>query len=396
MPEDSKHELTNEVRRALDRSFRTKGAADERNINLLAHKRREGGLFSFLKRTDPRHVEAFTRELAILLGSGVDLLSGIQLLAGRAEEQDFKKVLAGIGAMVEEGSSFWAALSKYQHTFPAIYVSSVRAGESSGRLEFALEELCRFYEFEISAKKKIKTIVTYPVAVLILAVIVVIILSATILPVFSEMLAELGAETPFILNILYGVGGVIMGYWYVLVLLLAFMLFLPKLLRSFAAGEMLLDRARLKIPLFGRIFLRINISRFSRNLAILLASGVRITEALDTCAGTAGNGVVAEKLYNLREGIEKGESIESILKEPGVFPPLLVDMLVVGEHSGELEMVLNRVADVYEREAENSITTFASILEPALILSMGILVAFVFIALFLPYINLLTAMGGGF
>lgn len=395
MPEESKRELTDEVRRALNKSFAARSAEAGKGNSGLEPEKKGSSFLAFLNRTDPRLVESFTRELGILIGSGVDLLSGLKLLSGREGDPDFRKVLAGVAAMVEQGSSFWQALSKFPHTFPRIYINSVKAGESSGRLEFALEEISKYYEFEISAKKKLKTVITYPVAVLILAIIVVLVLSATVLPVFRDMLADLDAETPFIINLLYSVGGFFTGYWYALVVFLGFLLVLPAILRHVPGGGILLDRIKLKLPVFGKIFLRITISRFSRNLSILLASGVRITEALDTCAETAGNSVVADKLYVMKDGIEKGESIAQILEEPGVFPPLLVDMLVVGEQSGELETVLNRVADVYGREAEDTITTFASILEPALILCMGLLVAFVFTSLFLPYINILTAMGNG-
>lgn len=394
MPEDSKRELTDEVRRAINRSFSSKGF-DYRAEKAPARPKGPGfSLAGLFRKTDPRLIESFTRELSILLGSGVDLLGGIRLLAGRAGSPDFAKILKNIADSVEQGSSFWQALSRFPHSFPRIYVSSIMAGESSGRLEYALEELCRFYEFEIMARKKIKTILTYPAVVMTLAVIVLIILSVTILPVFKEMLGEIGAETPVVINIIYSTGAFFAGYWPVLAVVLVFILLLPSILRLFRGGEILLDRFILKLPVFGKIFLRIIISRFSRNLAILLSSGVRITEALDTCAETSGNSVVAEKLREIRNGIEKGESIESILNEPGVFPPLLVDMLVVGEQSGELEMVLNRVADVYGREAEDTISSFAAIMEPALILCMGALVAFVFTSLFLPYLDILTAMGG--
>lgn len=394
MPEDSKKELTEELRRAIDRSFGAKeppagGQAPPAGAGKggRVYGRFSGGV-------DEKRIEAFSRELSILLGSGVDLLGGLKLLAGRESDPALRKVLGRVASLVEQGSSLWQALSKFPRVFPSIYISSIKAGETSGRLEFALDELCRFYEFEMSAKKKLKTVLTYPAAVLVLSVIVLIVLSATILPVFREMLSELGAETPAVINMLYVVGGFITGYWAALILLVVFLLVLPKLLRIFPGGAMLMDRFKLRIPFFGRFVLRIIISRFSRNLAILLSSGVKITEALDTSAETTGNMIVAGKLRELRAGIEAGESLESVLREPGVFPPLLVDMLVVGEQSGELEAVLNRVADVYSREAEDSITAFASVLEPGLILFMGVIVAFVFVSLFLPYVEIIAAMGG--
>ncbi len=392
MPNEDRKDFSFQLRRALDRSLNSGDAVPGDKPGQGEYSRSR---FSFLKKTDPRRIEAFTRELSILLSSGIDLLSSIKLLAGRAGDPDFKKVLATIARRVERGSSFWGALSGFGRYFPKIYISSIKAGESSGKLEFALDELSRFYEFEIQTRKKIKTVAAYPVLVLILSAAVVIILSLTVLPVFSDMIAELGAETPAVVGFLAVVGGFVRSYWFVIVILVLFFIFLPSILKLFPAGAVLCDRFKLKTPVFGRIFLSISISRFSRNLAIMLASGVRITEAFDACAEGSGNSVIRGKLYGISESIEKGGSIESILSDPGIFPPLLVDMLVVGEKSGELEKVLNRVADVYGREAEDSISTFAAVLEPALILCMGILVAFVFASLFLPYISIISAMGSG-
>jgi type IV pilus assembly protein PilC len=395
MPEEKNH-FRDEVHKAIKRSFRGAGEKLEsvaQGKEFVSEKK--SNIAGFLKGVNPRRVESFTRELGILLGSGVSLLNALKLLAGRESNYEFKNVLIKVYVQVENGSSLWAAISKFPHVFPSIYANSVKAGESSGRLENALEELSKFYEFEISARKKIKNVAFYPTLVIVLAVIVVIILSVTIFPVFKEMLAELGTETPAVINIINGIGTFITGYWFAIILFIALLFVLPVILRQVPGGDMLIDRIKLKIPIFGKISLKIIVSRFSRNLAILLSSGVKITDAFDACAKTAGNSVVAEKLIKIKQGIEKGESLESLLKNPGVLPHLLVDLLVVGEQSGELEKVLNRAADVYSIEADDSISSLASIMEPVLILGMGVLVAFVFLSLFIPYINILKSAGAG-
>ena len=256
-----------------------------------------------------------------------------------------------------------------------------------------LEVLANFYETEYSLRRKLHGVLLYPVVVLAMAFIVIIILSATVMPVFVDLFKEVKTDLPLLTRILIGTADFIHHFWYLPMIVVALLGVGYWLLKQTVGGKLLADRLRLKIPVFGPLYLKMLISRFTRTFAILLESGVPILEALNVCAETCENEIVARKLDDIRQGVERGENLEKCLEDPGVFPPLLVDMLVVGEEAGALETVLKRVAGVYEEDTSDVASTLATAMEPILIIIMGALVAFVFSSLFVPYIQLISSMG---
>ncbi len=388
--------FTNEIRESLRRDLR------EREMGPAVIEEETGGRLSLFRmdilwRMRPinlRRIINFTRELSILLHAGMPLLRGLRTLVKRTGNEKLRRILHRVSVKVENGSAFWEALASFPNVFSTTYVSTVRTGEMSGKLESVLEVLAKFYETEYSLRRKLRGALFYPVVVLAMAFVVIIVLSTTVMPVFVDLFREVEAELPLLTKILIGTADFIHHFWYLLVIVAAFLGIGYWLLRQTVGGKLLIDRLRLKIPVFGPLYLRMLISRFTRTFAILLESGVPILEALNVCAEACENGIVARKLDEIRQGVERGENFEKCLENPGVFPPLLVDMLIVGEEAGALESVLKRVAGVYEEETSDIASTLATAMEPLLIIMMGVLVAFVFSSLFVPYIELISRMGG--
>jgi type II secretory pathway component PulF len=393
---EDERRFTDEIRKTLRRDLR------EREMSPVVVEEETGRRLSLyridilwrLRPINLRQMINFTRELSILLHSGMPLLRGLRTLAKRAGNEKLRRILHRVSVKVENGSAFWEALASFPHVFSTAYMSTVRTGEMSGKLESALEVLAKFYETEYSLRRKLRRALFYPVVVLVMAFIIIIVLSATVMPVFADLFEEVGADLPLLTRILIGTADFIHHFWYLPVIVVALLGIGYWLLRQTVGGKLLIDRLRLKIPVFGPLYLRMLISRFTRTFAILFESGVPILETLNVCAEACENEIVARKLDEIRQGVERGDSFEKCLEDPGVFPPLLVDMLIVGEEAGALESVLNRVAGVYEEETSDIASTLATAMEPVLLIMMGALVAFVFSSLFVPYIELISRMGG--
>jgi type IV pilus assembly protein PilC len=398
--EDTKREdeirFTDEIRETLRRDLREREmgpAVTEEEVGRRLPLFRIDILWR-LRSINLRQMIDVTRELSILLDAGMPLLRGLRTLVKRTGNEKFRRILHRVSLKVENGSAFWEALASFPHVFSTAYISTVRTGEMSGKLESSLEVLAKFYETEYSLRGKLRRALFYPVIVLGMAFIVIIILSTTVMPVFVDLFEEVEADLPLLTRSLIGTADFIHHFWYLPVIVVVLLGVGFWLLRQTVGGKLLIDRLRLKVPVFGPLYLRMLISRFTRTFAILLESGVPILETLNVCAEACENGIVARKLNEIREGVERGESLETCLEDPGVFPPLLVDMLVVGEEAGALESVLNKVAEVYEEETSNIASTLATAMEPILVVIMGALVAFVFSSLFVPYIDLISRMGG--
>lgn len=386
--------LTSEIREALHRDLSEGGhAVPEEELRGKIPLFRMDILWR-LRPVSMRQIISFTRELSLLIHSGMPLLRSLKALSKRSGNERFRRTVHRISIMVENGSPFWEALASFPHVFSKIYVSTIRAGEVSGRLEPTLNVLAKFYETGYNLHRKIRGAMFYPLVVLAVVIGVIILMSVVVIPVFVSAFEELRIDVPPLTRALINTANFLQQFWYLFLIIAGFFIASYYLLNRVIAGQLLIDRLKLKMPIFGPIHLRMVISRFTRTLGILLQSGVSILEALDISAETCGNEIVAKKLDEIRQGIEKGETLESCLAEPGIFPPLLTDMLIVGEEAGALENVLDNVAAVYEEETSDVVSNLTTVAEPVLIIAMGFLVAFVFSSLFVPYIKLVAAIGG--
>ena len=348
-------------------------------------------------RIKARQLAVFTRQLATLLEAGLPLLRGLRLLHEQEENRRFKPYIAGLAESIEGGASFSEALAQHPAVFDRLYVNLAKAGEMSGTLEDALKRLANFMEKTGRIKARVKTALFYPAAVMTVAIGVVALMLLVIVPRFESVFADLtgGQSLPqftrFVLGIANGVrehfvsfAAIGVGLW------LAF----SAALRT-VTGRRIFDQFKLRVPLFGPVFRKLAVARFTRTLGTLLTSGVPVLPALSIVRETAGNVVLGRLAESVRTNVEQGESIAGPLRGSGVFPAMVVGMVDVGEQTGALPEMLTRIADNYEEEADNAVAAMTSLLEPLLIVFLAVVVGSIVIAMFLPIIKLMDPSGLG-
>jgi len=346
-------------------------------------------------RVKQKVLTAFTRQLATLVDAGLPLLRGLRVLEKQERNAALKEILGELALAIEGGSTFSEALAQHPKTFNRLYVNMVKAGELGGVLEVVLKRLAEFAEKAQKIKGKIKAALFYPIAVLIVASGILILLMTFVVPRFKDVFAGMDIEMPkFTLlvlaisdtirhHILPTLGGVAVAW-------ILFLLFLKT-----KAGRLIWDKFKLKMPAIGPVISKIAISRFTRTLGTLVSSGVPILQALTIVKETAGNVVISNAVAKVHESVKEGETITAPLESSAVFPPMVVSMVDVGEQTGALPEMLLRIADNYEEEVDNSVAAMTSLLEPIMIVFLAVVVGSIVIAMFLPLIKMITEMSGG-
>jgi len=344
-------------------------------------------------RVTPSMVAQMTRLLGTLLHAGVTLPESLRALTDQVESPRFKSILSDVSEKVNEGAALADALGKYPSIFPHLFVNMVRAGEASGALETVLFRLSEFMEKQIEVRSKVTSAMFYPVVLTVLAVGVITILMVGIVPKITGMFAEMNAELPWNTKLLIWMSETTISYWYLMLLGAGFGIWAFRRYRNSPAGRRQTDAIALRIPVVGDLVRKIAIARFARTLSTLLASGVQLLQALDIVRTLLGNVVLEAIVTDAHISIREGESIAAALKRGGQFPPLVTHMIAVGERSGQLESMLGDVADTYDRETNTTIGRLTSLLEPLMIVGMGIAVGFVVFSIMRP-IMMLTEMAG--
>ncbi len=331
----------------------------------------------------------FCRQLGVMLDAGMPLLPALGILHDQAEKVKLKQALEGIIGSLEGGSSFGAALIEYPEVFPGIFATMVTAGETGGILVTVLKNLAVFFEWEHKIREQIKSSVTYPLVVLVIAILAVNFVVVFVLPVFTGILEQMNAELPFLTKLILALSAALRSCWYI---------FLPAFLgivlgifriKNTSRGRKFFDAFFLKVPVIGGLLQKIIVSRFCRTLSSLLRVGVPLTTALEVVERTSGNVVVEENIARAREAIFEGEGMAEPLRQSRVFPLLVIEMIAVGEETGALDLMLEKVGDFYDTEVETLATRLASLVEPALILFVGGIVALILLSVFLPLFDVL-------
>ncbi|MGH1343435.1 MAG: type II secretion system inner membrane protein GspF [Nannocystales bacterium] len=354
---------------------------------------REVDLNRFVDRVKPKMVAQVTRLLGTLLGSGVTLPESLAALTDQVESPRFKGILSSISEKVNQGSSLGDTMAEYPKVFPKLYTNMIRAGEASGSLETVLFRLAEFMEKELEIRSKVNSALFYPVLLGFLGVVLVIVLMVAIVPKLTNMFDSMAAELPWNTKLLIWMSDTLSAYWYLFGLGLAFSIWAFRKWRSTEGGRWRGDSLVLQVPVMGDLLRKVAISRFSRTLETLLASGVQLLEALEIVSTLLGNVVLEDVVAKARDNIREGQGIAPALKQSGHFPPLVTHMIAVGERSGQLEQMLGDVADAYDRETNTTIARFTAMLEPLMIVVMGIGVGFVVFSIMRP-IMMLTEMAG--
>ena len=355
---------------------------------------REIDLSFLVDRVKPKQVAQVTRLLGTLLNSGVTLPESLRALTDQVESQRFKGILSDVADKVNQGASLADSMSSYPKVFPDLYVNMVRAGEASGALETVLFRLAEFMEKQLEIRSKVSSAMVYPIVLTLLGAAIVAVLMVGIVPKITTMFESMSAQLPWYTELLIWMSDTLASWWSV-VIIVGFVgsIWLFRRWRASPGGRLVTDSILLRIPVVQELIRKIAIARFARTLQTLLASGVQLLQALDIVRTLLGNVVLEKVVSTARDNIREGEGIAGALKRSGQFPPLVTHMIGVGERSGQLEQMLGDVADTYDRETTTAITRFTALLEPLMIVLMGVAVGFVVFSIMRP-IMMLTEMAG--
>lgn len=331
-----------------------------------------------------KHVSAFSRQLATLIGAGLPLLRSLQILQEQVEDRNLKEALDGITEAVEGGSTLSEAMAKYPKIFNRLYVNMVRAGEIGGALERVLDRLALFQEKAQAIRSKVKGAMWYPISVLSICFIVVGVILVFVVPKFVEMFEGMGGELPWLTQMLANTGEALVVYWYAPILFVVGIIFFFKMVNKIDQGRYILDKIKLRLPIFGSIIQKSSIANFARTFGTLLDTGVPILQTLLIVKDTSSNEVVARAMVEIHSSIRDGDTISEPMKSFPIFPPLVVHMIAVGEETGAIDKMLLKIAESYEREVDDAVDGMSKLIEPLLIVVLGGVIGTVVVALYLP------------
>jgi len=351
-----------------------------------------GGRFNLgdmFKRVKLKDLAVFAKQFSAMVDSGIDVLRCLAILQRQTENPYLREVLSAVHDDVAEGQTLSQAMAKHPRAFPRLFVSLIRASEESGSLDVVLSRLAESAEKEVSLRNQVAAGMKYPQVIAIAALIVITVVMIFVIPVFKQMFASLGGQLPISTRILIGLAVWMKKYWYILVLLYLAVPFATRQFGQTAIGREMLDRLKLRLPVFGNLTQKVIVARFTRNLATMLSNGIPILRALDIVDEAADNVVFENAIQKIRNSVKEGESIAGPMEAAHLFPPMVPAMIAVGEESGDLDGMLSKVADFYDGEVETMVKALTSLLEPILISVMGAIVGFIVISLFLPLFNLI-------
>lgn len=326
----------------------------------------------------------FSRQMATMIRAGLPLIEVIDILAEQVEKKAFRDILREIERDIEGGSSLTEAIQKHPKVFSPFFISMIKAGEASGMLDTILDQVALYLEKLVSIQRKIKAATMYPAVVSSVALFITTFLLVKVVPVFENIFIDLGGELPLPTQITVGLSNLVKENWLVVGLILGGCCIGLWQWGKTKTGRAKIDAAKLKIPIFGPLILKAAIAKFTRTLGTLIRAGVNILYALEIVAKTSGNAVIEEALYRTRTSIQGGESITKPLVDSQVFPPMVTRMIDVGERTGALESMLTKIADFYEDQVNASVAGLTSMIEPLLIVFLGVVVGFIVISMFMP------------
>jgi type IV pilus assembly protein PilC len=356
-------------------------------------KANPGGGFGKVKLAD---LSIFCRQFSTMIDAGVSLVRALDVLGEQTQNPKLKRILRDIQTEVESGQTLSKSMQKYPKVFNNLFIGLIRAGEVGGVLEEALQRLSHFLEKDMELRRKVKAALTYPAIVVVVAIAIVLGLCTFIVPKFVELFKDLGVkDLPMMTQVLVDFSDFLKSRWYIGLAIVVLLWWSVKLFGTTKVGRRVIDRVKLKIPVFGKLGHKICLARFSRTLSTLLVSGVPILQAMETVAGTVGNEIISEAIMNARARIREGERINEPLEKSKMFPPMVVHMISIGEESGALDTMLSKIAEFYEGEVESQLQSLTSAIEPVMIVFLGVCVGFIVIAMFAPLIQVIQNLSGG-
>ena len=361
-------------------------------VTSVKEKGKEIALPKFGSGIKPKAVAIFTRQFSVMIDAGLPLVQCLEILGTQQDNPNFQRVLLQVRQDVEGGSSLADAMKKHPKVFDDLFTNMIAAGEAGGILDTILKRLAQYIEKSVKLKSQVKSALVYPAAVISIAALVVGVILWKVIPTFASLFAGLGAQLPLPTRIVIGlsnwlvrllipmvIGGIAGGYF---------------LMRYYEThrGRRVIDRLTLRMPIIGMILRKIAVARFCRTLSTLISSGVPILDGLEITARTSGNAIVEDAIMETRKSVEGGQSLAAPLKQTDVFPPMVVQMISVGEQTGALDTMLSKIADFYEDEVDTAVANLMVLMEPVLILFLGTVVGGIVISMYLPIFSLINQL----
>ena len=337
-----------------------------------------------------KELAVFSRQFATMINSGLPLLRTLAILEDQSEAKELKRVVSDMRIDVEKGSSLSTAMTKHPRAFSRLYVSMIRAGETSGNLDQVMLRLADTIENEVSLRHKIKSAMTYPIVVLGLVTLILVAMLLFVVPTFEDLYSSLGGQLPLPTRMLLTISSTFRSFFWLVGLIVIALAYLFRRWKASDKGRLAWDQLKLKMPIFGSLFHKAALSRFSRTLSVLNRSGVPILQALDIVRDTVNNEVISHAVKDVQDSVKAGESLATPLSRHDVFPPMVVQMIAVGEETGALDTMLEKIADFYDEEVAAAVDSLTSLIEPVMIAVVGGAVGTIVICLYLPLFNIVN------
>jgi type IV pilus assembly protein PilC len=346
------------------------------------------------KSVSAKNLAVFTRQFSVMIDAGLPLVQCLEILGTQEEDKNFASVILATRTDVESGASLADAMKKHPKAFDPLFTNMIAAGEAGGILDTILKRLATYIEKAVKLRGQVKSAMIYPIAVIVIAVVVVGVILWKVIPTFANLFAGLGAELPLPTRVVIAASNGLVRFMPFILVGIGVFVFAFRAYYNSPGGRRVIDAITLKLPVLGPLMRKIAVARFCRTLSTLLASGVSILEALDITARTAGNAIIEEAIMTTRKSIERGETIAAPLKETNVFPSMVVQMISVGEATGALDTMLGKIADFYEEEVDTAVAGLLTLLEPIMIFFLGVVVGGIVIAMYMPIFDLISKLTG--
>ncbi|HXW54131.1 MAG TPA: type II secretion system F family protein [Candidatus Cybelea sp.] len=365
------------------------------NVSKVSEKGKEFNVPTFGAGVNAKELAVFTRQFSVMIDAGLPLVQCLEILGSQQENKTFQKILNSVRASVEGGTTLSTAMKQHEKVFDALYYNMIEAGETGGILDTILQRLSTYIEKNVKLKRAVKSAMIYPVSVMSIAVGVIVLLLWKVVPIFVQLFNGLGVDLPLPTRIVIALSNFIGSiYGFLILVFIVGVIFALKFWYGTPAGRMSIDTVVLKIPVLGIVMRKIAVARFTRTLGTLISSGVPILEGLDITARTSGNAVIEKAIAQTRKAVEAGRSLVDPLKETDVFPGMVTQMIGVGEQTGAMDAMLQKIADFYEDEVDAAVKDLLTALEPVMIVFLGVVVGGVVISMYLPLFSLIGKLAG--
>ncbi len=331
-----------------------------------------------------KRVAIFTRQFSVMLDAGLPLVQCLEILGEQEENRTFREIIQQVRSDVESGSNLADAMRKHPKAFNNLYVSMIAAGEAGGILDVILQRLATYIEKVVRLNSQVRSALIYPVSIIVIAAGVVTIILWKVIPVFAQLFAGLGGELPFLTRVVVGASNFLGRFFPLIIIGIILIIMAVRRYHKTERGRRVIDGAMLKLPVIGMLVRKIAVARFCRTLATLTSSGVPILDGLEITAKTSGNAIVEDAIMAVRKSVEEGKTISGPLAETKVFPPMVVQMINVGEQTGALDQMLSKIADFYEEEVDTAVAGLMKLLEPLMIVVLGGIIGTIVTAMYMP------------